>query len=267
MTPGIPTSSLRLRWEPAPGILGTEAIVLRVFPFSRTSHMVAWLTREGRRLVTSVKGAERPDSPFLGQYDLFYRCAVLYYARGRDGVHPARECDALERRDALRENWRAERCASWFAALADLVADADVPAPGLFRLLDETLDALAAGPGAPPPALFARYEARLLREAGLAPNFRAADDASGGALRFDLGGGRAARPEDRAGRIVRLPPGLPELFEALLRDGADTARAAESARDHLWRPLLRFLGLFIRFHVPDAPIAGRAAAMAGLESR
>lgn len=260
MTGEIPLSSLRLRWESAPSILETEAVVLRVFPFSRTSNMVAWLTREGRRLVTSVKGAQRPDSPFLGQYDLFYRCALLYYARSRDGVHVARECEALARRDALRSNWRAERCASWFAALADLVADADAPAPGLYRLLDETLDALASCDGPPPPALFARYEARLLREAGLAPNFGSGPERGGVALRFDLAEGRSIGPDERSALAVRLPPGLPALFESLLPGGAPAAATASATS----ASLLRFLGLFIRFHLPDAPVAGRALAVESL---
>ena len=154
MTPDL-ARALR-RAVARPTVVRTEAVVLRVHPFSRTSHLVVWLTREGLRLATSVKGAARPDSPFLGQYDLYYACDLLYYARARDGVHVARECEPLRRRDALRTNWRAEHCASWFAALANLVSDAGAPFPGLYRLLDETLDVLAALPGAPSPALLSR---------------------------------------------------------------------------------------------------------------
>ena len=149
----IPPSSLRLRFEPAPSILRTEAIVLRIHPFSHTSQMAIWLTEEGRRLATPVKGAARPKSAFLGQFDLFYTCELLYYARSRDGVHVPRECEPLRRRDGLRTNWRAAQCASWFASLADLVSDAGAAFPGLYRLLDETLDVLDAAGGAPPLSL------------------------------------------------------------------------------------------------------------------
>ena len=128
----------------------TEATVLRIYPFSNTSHSVVWLAADGRRLVTSVKGAARPKSAFLGQYDLFQTCELLYYAASRDGVHVARECDALRRRDNLRDNWRAEHCASWFSALADIAASSDAAYPALFALFGETLDALDACPGAPP---------------------------------------------------------------------------------------------------------------------
>ena len=340
MTPDL-ARALR-RAVARPSVVRTEAVVLRVHPFSRTSHLVVWLTREGLRLATSVKGAARPDSPFLGQYDLYYACDLLYYARARDGVHVARECEPLRRRDALRTNWRAEHCASWFAALANLVSDAGAPFPGLYRLLDETLDVLAALPGAPSPALFARYEAKLLAEAGLRPNFDLPPGSRpGSSLRFHLADGRAipdapasdplrlaslasspsggaadplrlaslasspsggasfaqgADPRREASApslrglpakpgggviqhsafsiqhstgspepVVRLPAPAAALFDELadspsIGPGSTHARLAPRAVG----PLLRFLGLFLRYHLPDAPLEGRALALAAL---
>ena len=257
-----------------PSVVRTEAVVLRVHPFSRTSHLVVWLTREGLRLATSVKGAVRPDSPFLGQYDLYCACELLYYARARDGVHVARECTALRRRDELRANWRAEHCASWFAALANLVSDAGAPFPGLYRLLDETLDVLAALPGAPSPALFARYEAKLLAEAGLRPNFAPSPGSRPGAsLRFHLADGRAV-PDTRHSTdsgspepVVRLPASVAALFDELAGSpsiGPSSTHALGAPR--AVAPLLRFLGLFLRYHLPDAPLEGRALALAALAS-
>ena len=267
-----------------PSVVRTEAVVLRVHPFSRTSHLVVWLTREGFRLATSVKGAVRPDSPFLGQYDLYCACELLYYARARDGVHVARECEPLRRRDALRTNWRAEHCASWFAALANLVSDAGAPFPGLYRLLDETLDVLAALPGAPSPALVARYEAKLLAEAGLRPNFAPPPGSRPGAsLRFHLADGRAIPEGANAPTgiqhsafsiqhstgspepVVRLPASSAALFDEL----ADSPSIGPSSTHALGAPravgpLLRFLGLFLRYHLPDAPLEGRALALAAL---
>ena len=285
MTPDL-ARALR-RAVARPSVVRTEAVVLRVHPFSRTSHLVVWLTREGLRLATSVKGAARPDSPFLGQYDLYYACDLLYYARARDGVHVARECEPLRRRDALRTNWRAEHCASWFAALANLVSDAGAPFPGLYRLLDETLDVLAALPGAPSPALFARYEAKLLAEAGLRPNFAPPPGSRPGAsLRFHLADGRAIPDAPLAPApadiqhsafgiqhstgapepVVRLPASAAALFDELadspsIGPGSTHARLAPRAVG----PLLRFLGLFLRYHLPDAPIEGRALALAALD--
>lgn len=254
---------------PSPRIVKTEAVVLRVHPFSRTSHVVVWLTEEGRRVATAIKGAQRPKSPFLGQYDLYCSCELLYYGRARDGLHAARECTALDRRDALRDNWRAAFCASWFAALADAVSDSGMALPGLYRLLVETLDVLAAVPGAPSPALFARYEAKLLAEAGLRPNFSAAASARPRALRFALFDGRAVAPDEApgadSGPVVRLPADAAALYDELadspsVGPSSSFARSAPPAT----AALLRFLGLFLHSHLPDAPLRGRATALSAL---
>lgn len=255
---------------PAPRIAKTEAVVLRIHPFSHTSHVVAWLTREGRRVATGIKGAARPKSPFLGQYDLFQTCELLYYSRSRDGLHVARECTPLVRRDSLRDNWRAAFCASWFAALADAVSDSGMALPGLYRLLVESLDVLAATPGAPSPALFARFEAKLLVEAGLRPNFEPAGDGSR-AFRFHLFDGRALAPDERAPGVsepvVRLPAEAAALFGTLAESqsvgpASGFVRAAPPAT----AALLRFLGLFLHSHLPDAPLRGRALAIESLDA-
>ena len=256
---------------PTPRIVKTEAVVLRIHPFSHTSHVVVWLTEEGRRVATAIKGAQRPKSPFLGQYDLFCGCELLYYGRGRDGLHAARECTALHPRDALRDNWRAAFCASWFAALSDAVSDSGMALPGLYRLLVETLDVLAAVPGAPSPALFARFEAKLLAEAGLRPNFSAAlaGTPRPRAIRFALFDGRAFAPDEApgadSGPVVRLPADAAALYDELadspsVGPGSSLVRSAPPASS----ALLRFLGLFLHSHLPDAPLRGRATALDAL---
>ncbi len=83
-------------------IARARAIVLRVFPYSNTSRVVSWLTADHGRVATLIKGSQRPKSLFLGQYDLFYTCELLFYRHERDGLHIARECTPLTRRDRLR---------------------------------------------------------------------------------------------------------------------------------------------------------------------
>ena len=75
----------------------TEAICLRISPWSTTSHIVTWLTPVGV-VATSVKGAVRPKSAFLGQYDLFYTCELIYYARTKGELHAIREASAFDAR-------------------------------------------------------------------------------------------------------------------------------------------------------------------------
>ena len=65
--------------------------------------------------------------------------------------------------------------------------------------------------------------------------------------------------------VVRLPASAAALFDELadspsIGPGSTHARLAPRAVG----PLLRFLGLFLRYHLPDAPIEGRALALAAL---
>ena len=98
-------------------IVKTEAIVLSSRPFSRTSRMVAWLSRDYGRIVTPVKGACRPKSLFLGQIDIGYRSELLFYERESGGVHNIRETSPVDFRSGLRGNWRASVAAGYICSL------------------------------------------------------------------------------------------------------------------------------------------------------
>lgn len=252
-------------------IVETRAIALRIYPFSKTSHVVVWLTEDGRRVVTTVKGAVRPKSAFLGQYDLYYTCDLLYYSRSHDGVHVARECEAENRRDGLRANWRAELYASWFASLADLVSENGVASRSLFALLSESLDVLAALPprAAPPQALFARYEARLLALSGLRPNFSgaAAYPKSARNLPLDIAEGRirapgeAGDPERPSSPVVRVSRRTLALCETLLDSPSVGTESTSMRDDDAATGVIRLLGIFMQYHLPDADPAARAIAL------
>ena len=253
-------------------IAKTEAIVLRIFLFSRTSHIVAWLAEDGTRLTTSIKGAVRPKSAFLGQYDLFYTCELLYYEREHAGVHVARECSPLAPRESLRANWRAAQCASWFAARANHASEGQASGRALYRLLAETLDFVADRSGPPPAAVFARYEAKILDICGLAPNFApcpACGPDAAAPARFNLASGtyccREHAPGDPGDPLIAVSPRTVELFETMRRSAS---LGPQSAIARLGGPavhaLLRFLGLFIRYHLDGIPIDGRATALRAL---
>ena len=151
-------------------ITKTNAIVLRISPYSRTSHVVTWLTEYAGRISTTVKGAVRPKSAFLGQYDLGYTCELLFYQRARNGLHVAKECSPLEMRLRLRRDWRAFACAAY---LCDLVYHATLPShesqEGVYQLLRDALDALCKE-GQEPVVLMHWFELRLLQTLGYAPH-------------------------------------------------------------------------------------------------
>ena len=91
----------------------TTALVLDIRPWSRTSHIVTWLTPERGPIATLVKGAVRPKSAFLGQYDLFYTCELVYYVRAKGELHAIREASPIAAREHLRGRFRATALASY----------------------------------------------------------------------------------------------------------------------------------------------------------
>jgi len=172
----------------------SRAICLAVRPWSRTSHVTTWLTPAGC-VTTLVKGAVRPKSAFLGQYDLNYTCDILYYARAKGDVHALRECSPAERHDALRGNFRALALADWFIRLALDLVPTGPEAAAWFELMEKSLEGLeglggldgldSTPPAAncpqpsilcPPSAIhylrhLLSFELEALRLAGLAPEF------------------------------------------------------------------------------------------------
>ena len=150
-------------------ILKDDAIALRVYPFGNTSRSVVWLTRQHGKIVTLAKGSQRPGSALLGQFDLFYTCEVLFYAREQRQVHILKEALPLHTRERLRHDWRAAAAASHITHLFDRALPLGPAPTSAFQLLASTLDHVAAH--SPGPAFLLRLEALFLQELGLAPDW------------------------------------------------------------------------------------------------
>lgn len=148
-------------------IFKTQAVVLRLAPYSESSRIVTWFTEEHGKIAGIIKGSQRRKSLFLGQYDLFYTCELLFYARALHGLHVIRECSPLKTRAVFRENWKAAACASYFTDLISKVCPFHAPQHGIFSLLDAALDCFA-GPMPSELGLF-WFEMKLLEALGIAP--------------------------------------------------------------------------------------------------
>ncbi len=226
--------------------LKTTGIALSIRPWSRTSHIVSWLTPDVGVLPILVKGAVRPKSAYLGQYDLFYTCGIVYYARPHGGLWLPREIWPLERRDSLRGRWRETSLAAYAADVAAELAPPDRTAAAWFDSMTAFLDSLAA-PGAPMSpreslAALARFELDALDLAGLAPDLRHVKP-SDRWTEVAVDGGHPARGR----RVVRLP-----------RDAAAVlAGRAAAAPPAALRDALRFLGAFLAYHLERKPAARR----------
>jgi DNA repair protein RecO len=256
-------------------IIKTQAIALHIRPWSTTSHMVTWLTPDFGRVVTSVKGAGRPKSAFLGQYDLFYTCDLLFYRREHDGVHAIRECAPVSFREPLRRLWRRAAAASYLADLTARVTLGHQDSTELFSLLGRTLDLLADEPETPARELILWYETHLLRHLGVQPDFTAClhcHTPERPWRRFSLPSGRFLCQHQSlplpGEATMSLHRDVQNLFLALCQCEtpqackhlfADLARKKNAVQSNLVLGLSRFLGMFITFHL-DVPSAVRRVA-------
>lgn len=248
-------------------IAKTDAIVLRVFPYSETSLVVSWLAREDGRITTLVKGGTRPRSPFLGHIDLFYSCEILYYHRPARDLHILRECSPWKIRPRFRSDWRACAAASYLADLMYRISPDQAHHGGLYEFLDGALDHLQQQGGS--PAFLCWVELKLMALLGLAPRLthcshcRRSLPGTGTPAVFSQGQGgvqcASCAGADR-GQAEDIRPDVLGILAAWQR--SRSARAAESARLSTGQQdaLNRLLGAFLRYHL-ELPLASRSIAL------
>lgn len=204
-----------------------EAICLDIRPWSQTSHVVTWLTRGGR-VSTLVKGAVRPKSAFLGQYDLNYTCEIVFYSRSRADLHALRECSPLEIREGMRGDYRAIAVAGYFRSLVHDFAPTGPDCGAWYDALSAALDGLSADPGgAATVGGVVRFELAVLGLLGLRPEVEAESGA------FALRGERRIPVSAAVAAYIRDPTRPTENFQVPL----DAARV---------------IGVFYQFHLDCA---------------
>jgi len=238
----------------------TQALALRMSPFSRTSRMVTWLTPDFGRLVTLIKGACRPKSMFLGQCDLFYTCELVFYMRDRNGVHIAKECVPLETRPAFRADWRASACAVYLCDLASGVSLHGHGQHELYDLITSALDALCSSGGEKRRLLF-WFEIQLMRLLGVSPQLSACT-ACGNAVQpsapafFSAKGGGILCKSCRRERTGDSTPIGNDVL-AILRtwQTALTSRPAQTTRcsEGQLTALNHILDSFLKYHLDRVP--------------
>ena len=211
----------------------TEAICLDLRPWSRTSHVVSWLTPTGK-VSTVVKGAVRAKSQFLGQYDLNYTCDILYYARAKGELHALREAVPVEMREGLRGDYRKLALAGYMRLLAAELAPAGEECRPWYELLLSSLSSLV-----PRVDDLVRFELAVLRLSGLAPDFSKYDrNAEWSAFSVETGSFGEA-----GGRFVRVSREVAGYLERGARDAEKSQTPLDAAR---------VIGVFYQFHLDCA---------------
>ena len=213
----------------------TEAVCLDIRPWSRTSHVVSWLTSAGK-VVTVVKGAVRPKSAFLGQYDLNYTCDILYYAKARGEAHALRDCLPLKTREALRGDYRQLALAGYFRELVSELVPSGPDAAAWYGRLASALDALPSVRRTDLVSELVRVELDILRLAGLSPDFSGYDRTAEWSP-FSL---ETASFSSGEGRSIRVSRGVAEYLSSPGRPPENGDTPLDAAR---------VIGVFYQFHM------------------
>ena len=195
-------------------------------------------------------GAVRPKSAFLGQYDLFYTCELVYYVRAKGELHAIREVAPVNAREYLRGRFRATALASYASYLVKEHCPHSSEADEWYGFLGGFLDGLEGDFD------FGRkmvsLEMAFLEMAGLSPDFSGADFSSE-VVPFSIGLGRAGT----GAKTLQLPSGAARL----VAEGAECADTESSAADIT--AAIRFLGLFMRYHIDMSPEIRRNTLLLG----
>ena len=248
-------------------IIKSEAVALRLIPFSNTSHVVVWLTREQGKVTTLVKGACRPKSAFLGQYDTAAICEILFYARDRNGLHILKECSPLHSHGrALRADYRLALIAAYVCHLAEHASHPHHFDEPTYELVLEMLAQLASSP-VERQLLLHWFELQLLQCHGLGPSLtqcvkcrQPPPPLPTQALSAELGGVVCSRCRAGRGGLDLIGADALSLLEVLLR-----TRASDQIGRIRTQPNQRFqigtaLGKLLAYHMDVAP-GSRQVAM------
>lgn len=145
--------------------IATEGYVIRRQPFSNTSLIVRWLTRDHGIVTTMAKGAAAQRSKWRACLDLYHHCE-LHYRRSRTAeMHTLTEATLLAAHVGLRGEYARLLAANYFAALIDAISESDAPLCEEYDLFAKAIVYLESH--SPTHRLVERFESRLLSAGGL----------------------------------------------------------------------------------------------------
>ncbi len=208
----------------------SDAIILRVYPWSETSLIASIYTRDFGKLSVLAKGARRPKGPFEAALDLLSICRVVFIPKASDALDILTEAKLQKRfRGGTRELLRLY-AGYYIAELLDRGLDKGTQQTELYDLAIDTLSALELDATIVASAVL-RFEMQLLRLTGHLPTLRRCAHCgeqpdSGGWVLFGVnsGGVVCAKCRPAATNVIRIPR---SACDAMLRHSTDQWQAID----------------------------------------
>ena len=148
----------------------SEAIVLRVVPWSETSMVVTLFTRDFGKVSAIARGARRLRSPFESSLDLLAKSQIVFIQKSNDSLDLLTESKLIRRFKSGQIALLPLYCGYYIAELLLGLTEDNQKARELFEVTDGTLVALDDGQSEAEVVL--RFEMQVLRLLGHLPTFR-----------------------------------------------------------------------------------------------
>ncbi len=168
--------------------LTTKGLVLRITDFNDRDSLLTLLTPDNGKITAKARGLRRKSSPLIAPCQLLaYGEFTLYEYGGRYTVN---EASSIELFRGLRSDLTKLSIGTYFAQVADVLSQEDMPNPELLSLLLNCLHILSRGQ-CPEEMVKAVFELRSACIAGYLPDLSGCHYCGfDNADRFDLSEGR-----------------------------------------------------------------------------
>ena len=192
--------------------LTIQGIVLRVTDYNDRDALLTVLSRDNGKLTIKARGLRRKNSPLIAPCQLLaYGEFTLFEYRGQYTINEAHSIELFQN---LRRDLTKLSLGTYFAQVAELISQEDLPNPELQSLLLNCLFALSRL-NLPESQVKAVFELRAACLAGYTPDLFGCHVCGNQAPdRFDLSAGMLECQRCRGGNGIRLPV-TPGLLEAM----------------------------------------------------
>jgi len=146
----------------------SDALCLRITPYSNTSLVVGFFTRERGRVGCMAKGARRKGSALQGELDVLHRVELVAIERKRSALHTLGEVSTLDTYRPVRHDLRRLHAALYIVEILREAAPESEPLPQLYDLSVRALGRVAHNQTFNPLTV-AIFELRALKALGFAP--------------------------------------------------------------------------------------------------
>ena len=232
-------------------ILSDEAIVLGARPFSNTSMIVTFLTKEQGKVRLVAKGVRSAKSRVGVGLEPASENHIEWSRRTGSGLGTMRKCETTRVYQRLWKDYEAMRMASRLLKILDAVLGVDEGEHAHYLLLKSSLEALDKGAGA--TSMEGVFLLMLLKTMGLDPglDYCAACEKKPGseAARFDITTGelRCARCPESAAREMRLRAGAVAAMREVFRSTPEKCFSIRFA-EPLGREIIGCAEAFLQYH-------------------